>query len=179
MHRSGQQDMRAVSEEMARQILGSDLWKNADTVMLYMALKDEVPMDTLMRHAFSEGKQVVLPRCEDGNILPCLTNGFADLRPGTYGILEPEKHRIVAPGEIDLILAPGMAFGMGGERLGRGAGYYDRFLPGTRAVVLGVCAEAFLMPSLPLEEKDVRMHYVLTEKRLIPVAAVTDKESMQ
>ena len=57
-----------------------------------------------------------------------------DLRPGTWGILEPapDKIRPVDPKELDLVVVPGVAFSPDGDRLGYGGGFYDRFLPRTK-----------------------------------------------
>jgi 5-formyltetrahydrofolate cyclo-ligase len=70
---------------------------------------------------------------------------------------------LVAPEEIDLILIPGLAFTRKGERLGRGGGYYDRFLArvGLRAVKLGICFKEQLLEELPIESHDARVDRVL------------------
>ena len=88
------------------------------------------------------------------------------LVPGAFGILEPGPDaRLCGPGELDLLLVPGVAFTAGGLRCGRGKGYYDRYLAqsGFRAVKIGVCFAHQLVDALPAEPHDIRMDGVIFE----------------
>jgi 5-formyltetrahydrofolate cyclo-ligase len=78
-------------------------------------------------------------------------------------VFAPE--RIVPPEEIDLILVPGLAFTRDGQRLGRGGGFYDRYLASLppRAMKLGICFQCQMLESLPSEEHDQRVHAIVTE----------------
>ena len=72
-----------------------------------------------------------------------------------FGMLEPGPRRPVAPPEeIDLILVPGLAFDRSGYRLGQGGGYYDRYLPRSRACMVALCRDCFLLSAVPREEHD-------------------------
>ncbi len=90
------------------------------------------------------------------------------LRAGPWNLLEPDPQHcpVVPASEIDLFLIPGLAFTRAGGRLGRGAGFYDRFLssvhPGT--VKLGVCFHAQLVSAMPLEIHDHEVDRVITEQ---------------
>ncbi|MBP5622710.1 MAG: 5-formyltetrahydrofolate cyclo-ligase [Thermoguttaceae bacterium] len=101
---------------------------------------------------------------------------FPDLEPvPPYGILEPSEQyrldpgRAVAPETIDALIVPGLAFDSHGRRLGRGAGYYDRYLPLLRsdALVAGVCFDEQLVDKTPTDERDVRVDVVITPTRAI------------
>ena len=88
------------------------------------------------------------------------------LVPGAFGILEPGPDaRLCSPGEIDLLLVPGVAFTCGGLRCGRGRGYYDRYLAQTafRGFRLGVCFAHQLIDALPAEAHDVTMDCVVSD----------------
>ena len=76
--------------------------------------------------------------------------------------------QVIAPAEIDLILVPGLAFTRDGWRLGRGGGFYDRFLSQlpAHATKLGVCFDLQLVSALPTEPHDQRLDGVITEKGL-------------
>ena len=93
------------------------------------------------------------------------------MRPGRWNLMEPDPEHctVVAPAEIDLLLVPGLAFSRAGGRLGRGGGFYDRFLSEVhpRAVKLGVCFHVQLFPELPLEAHDCAMDQIVTEAEVI------------
>jgi 5-formyltetrahydrofolate cyclo-ligase len=74
---------------------------------------------------------------------------------------------IVDPAEIDFAIIPGLAFDRHGNRLGRGAGYYDRYLRHCRAVRCGVCHDIMLLDSIPVGNDDVPMDIIVTDKSLI------------
>ena len=98
----------------------------------------------------------------------CIENA-EELHKGAYGILEPSTKRPVAENDIDVIIVPGLAFDRRGGRMGFGAGYYDRLLIKTNAVKIGLCYDFQLMDSVPSEEHDVPMDYIITEKEIVEI----------
>ena len=87
------------------------------------------------------------------------------LVPGAFQIPEPGCGTPVLPPEaFDLAIVPAVAFDREGYRLGRGGGYYDRYLEQTNCVKAGLCFESFLLPSVPHEAHDVRMDRIFTEE---------------
>ena len=109
------------------------------------------------------------PRIEAGGMAFFEVESSGELMPGPWHpkIREPvfAPERLVPPGKIDLLLVPGLAFTRDGQRLGRGGGYYDRYLAGlpAGAVKLGVCFECQLVDRLPSEAHDQRVHAIVTE----------------
>ena len=94
----------------------------------------------------------------------------AGLIAGRHGIREPAADvSAVPPGEIDLVLVPGLAFDEAGRRLGRGAGYYDRFLAPLSVATVGVAFELQLVPEVPAGSGDVPVGAIVTERRFIRV----------
>jgi len=87
-------------------------------------------------------------------------------------VLEPDPSLPLllpeALGERTLVLVPGLGFDAAGGRLGRGKGYYDRFLAklGLGAAAVGICFEAQLLPEIPMDRSDVRVGYLCTETGL-------------
>lgn len=133
----------------------------ARVVALFCALGDEPPTGRALAR-WSQTKRIVVPRVAGD------TMDFYDYRPeelaeGSFGIREPQGGRPCQPGEIDLIVVPGVAFTAGGARLGRGRGYYDRYLsrPEFRAAKIGICYRHQLTEELPVEPHDVRMDEVM------------------
>lgn len=136
-------------------------FRAARTVAVFAALPDEPATDEALAR-WAETRRVVLPRVEGE------TMRFYDCRPetlafGAFGILEPQGERPCGAGEIDLAVCPGVAFTADGRRLGRGRGYYDRYLgqPAFRGYRVGVCYAHQLVDDLPAEPHDVRMDTVI------------------
>ena len=137
-------------------------FRAARTVAVFAALPDEPATDEVLARSAST-RRVVLPRVE-GDAMR-----FYACRPdalvfGAFGILEPQGERPCPAGEIDLVVCPGVAFTADGRRLGRGRGYYDRYLgdPAFRGFRVGVCYAHQLVDDLPVEPHDVRMDRVIT-----------------
>lgn len=104
----------------------------AKCVMFYLSFDGEVETIAMIKHAQQMGKKVAVPviRGEDKLIASLLKNSDNELSPGPYGILQPRESNIqeLSLEKIDLVVVPAVAFDKEGNRLGRGKGYYDRFL---------------------------------------------------
>lgn len=137
-----------------------DEFVSAHTVLIYMALPDEVPTEEFIRK-WSSSKRIVLPVVR-GTELELREYDPLKLAPGAFGILEPgEDSALVDPSEIELAVLPGMAFDRCGSRLGRGKGYYDRLLPSLRCPKAGLCQPWRIVPSVPSEPWDARVDFVI------------------
>jgi 5-formyltetrahydrofolate cyclo-ligase len=135
----------------------------AKVVALFASLKDE-PLTAPALERWSRSKRIVLPRVE-GDIMRFYDYDPASMNDsGSFGISEPEATALCRPEEIDFIIVPGVAFTAAGMRLGRGKGFYDKYLsqPGFRGVKAGVCYAHQLVGELPVEPHDVFMDYVVT-----------------
>ena len=101
----------------------------AQTIMAYYSLPDEVNTHALIDELVAEGKTVLLPKVTGDDTMELRRyTGRDDLQEGSYHILEPVGEPFTDYAAIDLILVPGIAFDAAGHRLGRGRGNYDRFL---------------------------------------------------
>ena len=154
---------------MCRNIQSHPWYQSANTVMAYAAMAGEPNLQAVLDATLLEGKRLVLPRCEpDGTMTGRWIGCLEELTPGSYGIMEPDSDAPVAePSEIDLILTPGMAFDFAGGRLGRGRGYYDRFLAEYTGKTMGICYDGALLEQVPMEDCDRRMDAVATDRRLL------------
>ena len=142
----------------------------ARTLLLYAALPEEAATDAIAREALRRGIRLVYPRSLASGALSLHAVGsLGELRPGRYGIREPEAGPVVPAREIDAALVPGLAWDRAGHRLGRGAGYYDRLLgdPGWGAFRCGVFFAVQEVPALPRDDWDVRLDAVVTERELL------------
>ena len=138
--------------------------------MFYASHDGEVETFEMMRLAKKLGKKIILPKINilRKKIIPAMVNFLnKDLTKGVYGIKEPRasSKTIVPLGQIDLVLVPALAFDRKNHRLGRGGGYYDRFLSkisgSTR--IFGLAFKFQIVPSIPhLKAHDICMHRVVT-----------------
>jgi 5-formyltetrahydrofolate cyclo-ligase len=175
--RSQQADREALSRIIGARFMALGAYRRAKTVMAYIGCKTEVGTQPVIGEMLAADKCVVIPYCtRDQEDRPKLglwrLTGFAELSPGTWGILEPPKSRWSEPGreiqpaQLDLIMVPGVGFDRQGGRLGNGAGYYDRLLAGVRpdTVLCGICFESQLFDEIAMEPHDVAMDVVVTER---------------
>ncbi len=169
---------RARSLEAQQRLLEAPCWRNARSVALYVALKGELSTDKLLAAAWKSGRTVWLPRVrpgEPGRMEFAVCVGLEQLRPGPFGLREPEDGLPgLGPEEAgkafspDLLVLPGLAFDRRGGRLGFGGGYYDRFLDsGLTCPRVGLCFAFQITRNLPLEQWDQRVHYLCTEEQFL------------
>src|SRR5690606_5030175 len=101
----------------------------AQTVGAYASIGNEVATGNLIAALLSAGKNLVLPVVEGDGVMEFrAVTDLSRLTPGVFGILEPREGEPCLPENIDLLFIPGLAFDHRGGRLGRGKGYYDRYL---------------------------------------------------
>ncbi len=137
----------------------------ANTIVAYYSLDDEVYTHGLIDELLAYGKTVYLPRVvSDDKMVLCCYTGADSLSKGAFGIMEPIGGPMPNDAHIDTVLVPGMAFDTEGHRLGRGKGYYDRFLTSlTRPLpqLIGVCFDFQKVDFVPTESFDVSVDVVV------------------
>ena len=134
----------------------------AHTILAFYSLPDEVNTHELIDDLVAEGKTVLLPKVVDDERMElCRYTGRQDLQEGTFHIMEPVGEPFTDYQKIDVALIPGMAFAPNGNRLGRGKGYYDRFLAGRSAHLIGVCFDFQKVSEVPVSEYDISVDEVI------------------
>lgn len=156
------------SKEIEQTLLSHPRMKTARVVMLYYALPDEVDTRHLVDTLLKEGKTVILPKCVDKvHIEPRQYTGPEDLAEGIYNLFEPVGQPYRDLDSIELIIVPGMSFDAQGHRLGRGRGYYDRFLAQVpQAYKIGVCFDFQRVDQVPADDNDWVMDEVISNSSL-------------
>lgn len=132
----------------------------AKTVMLYSSLPDEVQTHDFLTK-WRDEKKIILPTVVGDDIIPVELSKETGFAIGDFNILEPQNEPY--NGDYDLIVVPGVAFDRKGNRIGRGKGYYDRFLckhPNIRKI--GICFDFQLVDEVPTEENDIRMDDIIS-----------------
>ena len=145
-------------------LLNLSEFKNAETVFLYYSVGREVSTASLIEKLLSEGRSAALPVCGNGGAMsfyPVI--GKETLHPGKFGIPEPPVTREVRPGAKDVIIVPALCCDRYGNRLGHGAGYYDRYLAEHDCFTVCLCRKRMLESFIPTEPTDVAVSLVLTE----------------
>lgn len=152
------------SREVFHSIESSEKFASATTIALYCDLPDEIPTLEAINRYRSLGKRIVLPRVTSDTTMEFYDIDDAELSTGSFGISEPQSEIPISPSEIDLMIVPAVSLCHDGRRLGRGRGYYDRYLSreGVRAHTIGVGYSHQLLNSLPCFEHDVVLHEVIT-----------------
>ena len=134
----------------------------AQTIVAYYPLPDEVDVRQLLDVWIAEGKTVFLPKVtgEDTMQLRRYT-GRDSLQEGAFHILEPMGELMTDEVSVDVVLVPGVAFDAEGHRLGRGRGYYDRFLRTCKARTIGVCFDFQKVDEVPVDAFDITIDEVV------------------
>ncbi len=150
-----------------------DEFSRAKCVMVYVSKKDEVDTIGLITDMLKSGKRVAVPFVDEERmeLIPCEISNLEELAVGTFGVMEPDPGnlRIVNTEEIDVVVVPGMAFDRNCNRLGRGKGYFDRFLKRLNGgkKVIGLAFSEQVFDSIPVEENDAKVDIVVTESSII------------
>jgi 5-formyltetrahydrofolate cyclo-ligase len=154
------EELQEQSEFILRKLAEHPLFLQSHTVMLYASLPDEVQTLSFIE-TWRHQKRIILPTVVGDDIIPVELADDTVFAEGDFHIPEPQNHPYT--GDFDLIVVPGMAFDKEGNRLGRGRGYYDRFLEKhPQTPTIGICFDFQLVPEVPSEPHDRQIDEILT-----------------
>jgi 5-formyltetrahydrofolate cyclo-ligase len=163
-----------ISDAIFEKIKKLECFKKAQTVMIYVTFGKELQTGGFIKYCIKSGKRVATPVCNPSNHTMLLANtaafpeGFA---PTKMGILEIPRENAAAidPQELDIIITPGLAFTMDGDRIGYGGGYYDRLFEILPKRTLLICPtfDDFILESIPAGPYDKKVDMVISEKRSV------------
>jgi len=157
---------------IGRRLFRTRLYQRARRLLCYAAIDGEVQTRGILEKALSDGKEVFVPVVTDKKRRHMVVAQVKDLEKdlahtGHYGISHPLRlsSREIPLNTLDLIILPGVAFDRQGNRLGRGGGYFDRFLAGVPARVprIGLAFKFQVVKQLPSESHDQPIWRVITE----------------
>jgi 5-formyltetrahydrofolate cyclo-ligase len=165
-------DIEQHSTVIAAYLCTLPAFRVSHTIMVYMALPQEVQTMPIITQARQLQKRVAVPVIRGQDLIAvALSKTTRQLQRGRFGILEPcGTPCVIHPQEIGCIVVPGIAFDTRGGRLGFGKGYYDRFLRQLPATTYR-CGLAFgiqIVPCVPQAPHDICMHGIVTEQGCIP-----------
>lgn len=155
------------SSDIANKLYSMCEYKDAKTILFYASFNGEVDTFEMMSNSLKLKKTIALPCANknDNTITPKIVESLAELNVGSYGIPEPEMNAKDCPiDDVDLAIVPAVAYDTNNNRLGRGAGYYDRFLDQLprETPTVGLAFDFQIVDHLPTEEHDKSVYRVLT-----------------
>jgi len=161
---------------VADRLSRTDAWRAADLVLCFLSMPHELDTSSIIRAARKAGKRLAVPRIEGERVRFLLLSGDpGDLPRDRLGIPVPDPSwpaADLATATVPLVAAPGLAFDRAGNRLGRGGGFYDRFLSAARGearglVAIGICLAEQLMEGVPHAGTDQRVDGVVTDRETV------------
>ena len=154
------EELQEQSKLILKKLEENKYFIDAKIVMLYSSLPDEVQTHDFLEKWRNE-KRIILPTVVGDDIIPVELKKDTDFAIGDFNILEPQNEEYT--GNYDLIVVPGVAFDKNGNRIGRGKGYYDRFLCKHLNVTrIGICFDFQLVDEVPTEDNDIKMNEIIS-----------------
>jgi len=141
--------------------------------MFFASFRTEVDTLPMIRHSLALGKRTILPKVKDKELrLFEIRDVDKDIAPGVWGIPEPREVLPVTIDDVDFMIVPGLAFDLNGNRLGYGAGFYDRILPLFKKETAALAFEIQIVSEVPISALDIPVKKIVTEKRIIVINKV-------
>ncbi|MCK5113298.1 MAG: 5-formyltetrahydrofolate cyclo-ligase [Phycisphaerae bacterium] len=172
LHAMSHEDIRAASRCAVEHISQLAEFRDAKVVMLFLSIPGEVDTLPLAKLAWAEGKKVVAPtacyNCRKMRPIECYEDE-QHMFQHTHGLRGPAGKDELSVDQIDLVIVPGLAFDRNRNRLGRGGGFYDRFLAdkSLRAKTVGIAFDVQIVPEVPVHDNDKPVDRVVTDKEII------------
>jgi len=157
------EEKKAKSKIIFEQVEQWDEFQKSDTLMAYWSMDDEVYTHDFVLKWF-QTKTIILPSVKGDELELRVFKGMDDMTEGAaFGIKEPKELYKKELDQIDLVIVPGVAFDKKNNRLGRGKAYYDKLLSKTSALKVGVCFDFQMLDSVPVDQYDINMDWVITD----------------
>lgn len=160
-------EIEAMSREVTNRILSLPVYQNAKQILAYADYNHEASTRYLIEEAWKAGKEVAVPKVVGKDMIFYKLEDFSELKPGYYGIPEPEGGEAVR-WEDALMIMPGVAFDRKLHRVGYGGGFYDRYLekhPRLKRLAIGFSFQ--VLAEVPVEPTDIFPQILVTEKETI------------
>lgn len=171
------------SEEICKNILSWEIYQKAKTILFYMPLKTEPNIFKVIEDSFSQKKECYIPKITDEItmkffLLEKEKSILEQVESGFYGILEPKENlpllqiEDLQKKDDILIFVPAMAFDKDKNRIGKGKGFYDRFLSKIfenskgNITLAGISFDCFIFEKIPTEKNDVKVDFIISDCKI-------------
>ncbi len=167
------EEVHKKSNDIFEKLINTPMYINSNNIFTYMNFRNEVKTNIIIDHALLNNKNIYIPLCNDSikGLVLCKMNDWNYLKPNKMGILEPVKETIEIANRklIDMAIVPGAVFDRCGNRIGYGAGYYDRFFFSLKNDIckIALCYSFQVVESISPSSHDVPMDYIITENEII------------
>ena len=163
--------LQAQSQEAAQRLFAAEEYRQAEILMIYLSRPGEADTTPIVLQAWKDLKRVLAPQIgwESKQMIPVEINNLdTDIADTMYDMREPVRGTPIPIELIDLVIVPGLGFDPQGNRLGRGRGFYDRFLgrPNFRGVICALAHEQQFVDSVPSRPHDQKVHLLVTNERV-------------
>jgi 5-formyltetrahydrofolate cyclo-ligase len=161
------------SEKLCALLQAQPFFLAARSILFFAPVPDEPDLWPLLNETLAGKQMAALPCFDPGNETyhpRRITDLRVEILSGKFGIREPAETCVaIPPNDLDLVLVPGVAFGLDGHRLGRGKGYYDRLLQNFTGTKIGIAFDEQIVDAVPSEQNDVPMDLILTPTRCLRI----------
>ena len=156
-----------MSKAITQRVVALPAFKHADRILAYADYNHEVITRYMIEQAWTDGKEVAVPKVFGKDMIFYKLTDFSQLESGYFGIPEPREDGETVSWEDAMMIMPGVEFDEKCDRVGYGGGFYDRFLekhPGICRVAVGFSFQ--ILPEVPTEPTDIRPQVVVTEEKI-------------
>lgn len=165
------EEIRQQSQRAAELLFQQPEYRRAEIMMIYLSLPHEADTTAIVLQAWQDRKKVVAPQVlwESRQMMPIeIRNLDEDIGSNQFGIREPIRGMPIPIELIDLVIVPGLGFDPFGNRLGRGRGFYDRFLGklGPKAITCAFALEIQVVDNIPAAHHDVKVRMLVTNEKV-------------
>lgn len=166
-------------EKIRKSLFESEIYKNSKVVFIYVNMDSEINTIDIIKELLTSDKTIAVPKVipvslKERQMKALKINSLLQLNEsGAFGILEPSVECEDISEDVDLIIIPGLAFDINGNRLGYGGGFYDRFLrkyPNSKRVAL--CYDFQIFDEIPHEFFDEKVDLIISEEKIISLEKV-------
>ena len=163
-------EVHVLSLDICSKALSLPQVSNSGSIGIYLSFRNEVAAEMLLSYISESGRKAFAPLVLDGGLKFAKIASLKDATPSDKGPREPNSKAFADKGSIGTYIVPGVAFDINGNRVGWGSGHYDRFLSEcSGAVKIGLAYDFQVIDRLEPEAHDVKMDFIVTEKRVIRI----------
>ena len=156
--------IRDKSDLIIKKLLACDLYKEAKSIFVYYSIDKEVDTRNFIKKALADKKEVYLPKIIEKKMQATSLSSLDDIVDGAFGIPTSIRDKFIK--NPDLTICPGLSFDRNKNRLGYGAGYYDKFLSLNKTKKIGLMIGDFESIKIPADKWDVKMDYIITDEEI-------------